>query len=185
LPSENELLEAVLPVVSTEPSELESICARADAEPSPTDAADRSTLADEEADAVPSLPAGFAAEPAASTATVPLIVPPPDVETSMSPSAEDSEEADVASEVVEDAPSPKAWPWASPVPVDEPVRLAAAVVPSAVAELALAAPEAAAPAPAVVRSTFDSTAPSLPKLADVTPSAVDVSVAVSLPVAPA
>lgn len=183
-PSANELVEAVLSVVSTDPSELASIWEEADAEPVPADAADTSTLAAEDAEAVPSLPV-LAVEPAASTATVPLIEPPPTVETSTSPSADDSEAADVPSDVVEDAPSPKAWPWASPSPLDVPLKLADAVVPSAVAEFAAAEPVAEAPVPAVTRSTLPSTAPSLPKLAEVVPSAVEVSAAVSLPVAPA
>ena len=64
-------------------------------------------LADEEAEAVPSLPV-LALVPVASTLAVPAIEPPPDVDTSISPSAVDSEVAEVPSEVDVDAPSANA-----------------------------------------------------------------------------
>src|SRR5882724_6261328 len=172
-------------VVSTEPSELASIWAAADAEPSPTEVADRSMLADEEAEAAPSVPV-LALAPAVSTLTVPVIAPLPVVETSVSPSAVEEEAAEVASEVAAEAPSPKAWPVAEPSPVEVPLTPAAAVVlPSALVVAADAAPEAEALVPVVVSSALAVTPPSLSKCASVALSAVALSVAVSLPVAPA
>ena len=97
-PSANELVAVLLSVVSTEPSEPASICAEAEAEPSPAEVADRSTCADDDAEAVPSVPV-LVFEPEVSTATVPVIVPVPVVETSVSPSAVDSAAADVSSEL--------------------------------------------------------------------------------------
>src|SRR5215470_14396928 len=85
-PSANALVVAVRAVVSTEPSESASMCALAEAEPSPTELAETSTLADEDADAVPSAPV-LAAEPLASAPADPAMTPPPNVETSMSASA--------------------------------------------------------------------------------------------------
>jgi hypothetical protein len=102
-PSANESVAVLLSVVFTEPSEPASMCAEAEAEPSPTELADRSAWAADEADAVPSLPV-LVLEPEVSTATVPVIVPPPVVETSVSPSAVDSAAADVSSELVVVAP---------------------------------------------------------------------------------
>src|SRR5215471_14848573 len=93
-PLANESVVALLSVVSTEPSEPASICAELEAEPSPVDEADRSTCAADEAEAVPSLPV-LVFEPEVSTVTAPVIVPPPVVETSVSPSAVDSAVADV------------------------------------------------------------------------------------------
>src|SRR5882724_113559 len=175
----------VLPVVSTEPSELASICAEADAEPSPAEVADRSICADEEAEAEPSPPV-LALVPEVSTLTVPVIAPLPVVAVSTSPSAVDSTAADVPSEVAEDAPSPKAWPVAEPSPVDVPLTLAAAVVlPSSLDVCAAAAPEAEASVPVVVSCALAVTPQSLSKCASVALSAVELSVAVSLPVAPA
>jgi hypothetical protein len=184
-PSANALVEATPVAGSTEPSELASMCAKADAEPSPTDVADTSTLAEEDAEAVPSRPV-LVAEPAVSAAAVPVIAPPPAVETSMSASAADAEEAEVSVADVVVSPSANAWPWASPSPLVEPVRLAEAVVPSSVAELALAEPDAEPPAPEDSRSTPAVTAPSAPTVAAFSPSPVDASaVPVSLPVASA
>jgi hypothetical protein len=181
-PSAKALDSAVRAVVSTDPSESASICALAEAEPSPTELAETSTLADDDAEAAPSVPV-LAAEPDASAAADPPITPPPVVETSMSASAAEAEDAEVSSAVVVAWPSAKAWPWASPAPVEEPVRVAEATVPSSVAEFAVAEPDAEAPAPDVTRSTPAVTSPSLLKVAAVSPSAVDASVAVSLPVA--
>ena len=179
-PSENELVEAVLPVVSTEPSESESMCPDADAEPSPTDAADRSRLADEDAEAVPSV-AVLVAELAASTDAVLVIEPPPIVAASTSPSAVDADVAELPSDVASVEPAAKAWPLAVPSAIDEPVTAADAVEPSSVAAVALAAPEADAPAPTVTRSADASACPSstpssTPKEALVSPSAVASSV---------
>jgi hypothetical protein len=108
------------------------------------------------------------------------------VETSVSPSAVDSEAADVPSDVVAVAPTPKAWPVAEPSPLDEPSTLAEAVVlPSSLVVAADAAPEADASFPLVVSSALAVTPPSLSKCASVALSAVELSMAVSLPVAPA
>ena len=192
LPSANEFVEAVRSVTSVEPSVSASMCARADAEPSPEDAAETSTLAEELAEAEPSSPSDRVAEPEVSEDAVPLIEPPPVVETSILASAEDDADAAstsspsrsvVSPEKVVDWPSANAWPVAEPSPLDEPLRLTEDVVPSAVAALAEAEPEAVAPAPDVVRFTSATTPPSLPNEPAVLPSAVDESVAVSLPVA--
>jgi hypothetical protein len=184
-PSANESLAALLPVVSTEPSEPASICADDEAEPSPTEVADRSTCAEEEAEAVPSSPV-LSIEPEVSTVTAPVIEPLPEVLTSVSPSAVDSETAETASELDVVAPWPKAWPSAVPSPVDVPLTLAEAVVlPSSLVVAADAAPEADASVPVVARWAFAVTPPSLSKCASVLLSAVELSVAVSLPVAPA
>ena len=166
-PSASESVAAVLAVVSTEPSETESVCEVAEAEPSPAEFADTFAVADDDAEAVPSLPVE-AAVAAADADAVPLISPPPVVVTSMAASAVEAEAADVSSTAVSLAPSAEAVPWASPSSLEVPVRLTDSVEPSAVAEVALADPEAAAPVPAVARSTDALTAPS-----DVTP--VEVS----------
>src|SRR5882724_2603510 len=182
LPSANAFVSAVRALVSTEPSESASMCALAEAEPLPTELAETSTLADDAAEAEPSLPV-LAAEPEASAAADPPMTPPPEVETSMSASAAEAEDAEVSSAVVVVWPSAKAWPWASPSAAEEPVRVAEATVPSSVAEFAVAEPVAEAPAPDVTRSTPAVTSPSLLKVAAVSPSAVEASVAVSFPVA--
>ena len=175
----------VLPVVSTEPSELASICAEADAEPSPAEVADKSICADDDAEAEPSAPV-LALVPEVSTATVPVIAPLPVVTVSTSPSAVDSAAADVPSEVAADAPSPNAWPVAEPSPVDVPLTLAAAVVlPSSLDVCAAAAPDAEASVPLVVSCALAVTPPSLSKCASVALSAVEVTGATSPPVAPA
>ena len=141
--------------------------------------------AEDEAEAAPSLPV-LVLLPEVSTVTAPVIEPPPVVETSVSPSAVDSEAAEVPSALVVVSPSPKAWPVAEPLPVDEPVTLAEAVVlPSSLVVAADAAPEADASVPVVVSTALAVTPPSLSKCASVALSAVEVSVAVSLPVAPA
>jgi hypothetical protein len=184
LPSAKALVSAVRAAVSTEPSESASMCAVADAEPSPIELAETPTLADEDADAVPSSPV-FVAEPEASAAALPLMMPPPRVETSMLASAVEAEELEVSVDDVVVSPSAKACPWASPSPLELPVRLADATVPSSVAEVASAEPDAEAPAPVVARSTPAVTSPSALKVAAFSPSAVDVSVAASFPVAPA
>jgi hypothetical protein len=98
-PLANALVAALRSVVSTEPSDDASICAVAEAEPSPTELAETSTLADEDAEAAPSVPV-LAAEPAASADAAPLIVPPPRVETLIAASAEDDDDAEVASALV-------------------------------------------------------------------------------------
>src|SRR5262249_49381018 len=109
-------------------------------------------VADDDADAEPSLPVE-AASAAADADAVPLIDPPPEVVRSMAASAVEADAAEVASDVVVLEPSAEAEPWASPSSVDVPLRLTDSVEPSAVAELALADPEADAPVPAVTRST--------------------------------
>ena len=157
-PSENELVEAVLPVVSTEPSESESMCPDADAEPSPTDAADTSRVADEDAEAVPSVPV-LVTEPAASTDAALVIEPPPFVAASASPSAVDADVAELPSDVASVVPDAKAWPTAVPVPVDEPATSACATEPSSVVTSAAAEPEAVAPAPTVARFAAASAEP--------------------------
>lgn len=98
-PSAKALVSAVRALVSTEPSESASMCDVADAEPSPTELAETPTLADEDADAVPSSPV-FVAEPDALAAALPLMIPPPRVETEISASAEDEDDAEVSSAVV-------------------------------------------------------------------------------------
>jgi hypothetical protein len=183
-PSANALVVAVRAVVSTEPSESASMCDVADAEPSPTELAETSTLADEDAFAVPSVPV-LVSELAVSAEAAPLIEPPPRVETEMVASAKDADDADVSSAVVDVPASAEAVPWASPSPAEAPVRLAEAVEPSSVAEVALAEPEAVAPVPAVTRSTEAFTVPSLANEAPVLPSAVDESVVSAAPVASA
>src|SRR5262249_48282029 len=55
-PSAKASVAAVRPVVSTDPSEVESMWADAEAEPSPDDAAETSRDAEDDAEAVPSLP---------------------------------------------------------------------------------------------------------------------------------
>ena len=71
------------------------------------------------------------------------------------------------------------------MPLDEPVRLTDDVVPSAVVAVAADEPAAVASDPEVTRFAFAVTPPSPSKWALVALSAVDVSVEVSLPVAPA
>ena len=183
-PSANALVSAVRAVVSTEPFESASMCEVAEAEPSPAELAETSTLADEDPVAVPSLPV-LVSELVVSAEAEPLIEPPPRVETEMAASAKDADDAEVSAAVVVVPASAEAVPWASPSPAESPVRLAEAVEPSAVAEGALAEPEAVAPVPAVTRSTDAFTVPSLANEAPVVPSAVEESVVPSAPVAPA
>jgi hypothetical protein len=184
-PSANASLPAVRPLVSTDPSEPASIAADDEAEPSPVELADKSICAEEEAEAAPSSPV-LSIEPEVSTVTAPVIEPLPVVVTSVSPSAVDSETAEVASELLVEAPSPNACPTAEPSPVDVPSTLADAdVLPSSLVVAAEAAPEADASVPVVTRLAFAVTPPSLSKCASVLLSAVELSVAVSLPVAPA
>ncbi len=98
----------------------------------------------------------------------------------------DDEAAEVAPDVAVDAPSPKAWPAAEPLPVEVPLTPAAAVVlPPSLVVAADAAPAAEASVPVVVSSALAVTPPSLSNCASVALSAVALSVAVSLPVAPA
>ena len=66
----------------------------------------------------------------------------------------------MSSENVSVEPSGKAWPCASPSAVEEPLRPTAATVPSSVCEVALAEPDAEAPAPEVTMSTPAVTEPS-------------------------
>src|SRR5262245_4215246 len=115
LPLANELLSAVPAAASVDPSEPASICAKADAEPSPAEVADTSTLAEDDAVAVPS---SLVAALAASAAPVPLIDPPPVVNSSMSASAADAEVAELTSAVASVVPAAKAWPEAVPSPLD-------------------------------------------------------------------
>jgi hypothetical protein len=181
VPSENAFVEAVLPVVSTEPSESASTLAEADAEPSPTDVADTSMLADEDAEAVPSVPV-LVLELAAAADAFPVMEPPPVVTASTSPSAADAEIAEMSSDVASVELSAKAWPVAVPVAVDEPATSACAVEPSSVVTSAAAEPEAVAPAPTVARFAAASAVPaSASKVAMDEPSAVASSV-VSSPV---
>jgi len=181
VPSENPFVEAVLPVVSTEPLESASTVAELDAEPSPTDVADTSMLADEDAEALPSVPV-LVIELAAAADAVPVMEPPPVVTTSTSPSAADAEIAEMSSDVASVELSAKAWPVAVPVAVDEPATSACAAAPSSVTTAADAAPEADAPAPTVARFAAASAVPaSASKVEMLEPSAVASSV-VSSPV---
>jgi len=110
-------VEAVLPVVSTVPSESASTLAEADAEPSPTDVADTSMLAEEDAEAVPSVPCWRPTGGGGGCRSG--HGPPPVVTTSTSPSAEDAEIAELTSDVAS-ACFCKGMAVAVPVAVDEP-----------------------------------------------------------------
>jgi hypothetical protein len=156
VPFENASVVAVPAPVSTEPSEPELTAALAEAEPSPTELADTPTLADEDAEALPSV---LVAVPVAFAAADPPMTPPPVVETLMSAVAEEDEAAELSPVVSVFEPSADALPLAVPSSVDVPFRLADSVDPSTVAELALAEPAAVAPTPAVARSTDAFTAP--------------------------
>jgi len=141
--------------------------------------AETSTLAEDDADAVPS---SLVAELAASADAPAVIEPPPVVTASASASAADDEFAELTSEEASVVPDAKPWPNAEPSPVDVPLTSVCAVAPSSVATSALAEPDAEAPAPEVARSTVDSADPaSLSKVALVLPSAAALSV-VSSPV---
>jgi len=180
VPSENASVVAVPAPVSTEPSELELTSELAEAEPSPVELADTPTVADEDAEALPSV---LVAVPVALAAADPPMTPPPVVSTLMSAVAEEDEAAEESPTEVADAPSADALPLAVPSSVDVPVRLADSVEPSAVAEVALAEPAAVAPTPAVERSTDAFTAPF--EATPVPPSLDAVTSPESLPVAPA
>jgi hypothetical protein len=84
LPSASESAVAVPLAASVDELESASMCALADAEPSPDEAADTSTVEDDDAEAVPS---SLVAELVPVAVPVPLIEPPPVVETSTSASA--------------------------------------------------------------------------------------------------
>src|SRR5262249_14179443 len=104
LPSANELESAAPVVASVDASELASICASADAAPSPTEVAPTSTLAEDDAEAVPSV---LEIEAAAVADPVPLIEPPPVVESSISASAADDEVAELTSAEASEVPDAK------------------------------------------------------------------------------
>jgi hypothetical protein len=180
VPFENASVVAVPAPVSTEPSDLELTVELAEADPSPTELADTPTVADEDAEALVSV---LVAVPAAFAEANPLITPPPVVETPMSAVAEEEDAAEESPVVSVFEPSADALPLAVPSPVDVPVRLAASVEPSMVAEVALAEPEAVAPTPAVLRSTDAFTAPF--EATPVPPSLDALTSPESLPVAPA
>ena len=174
---------AVLSVVSIEASDAVLTSEKAAAEPSPEELADTPTLADDDAEAVPSVPV-LVAELPVLAAALPLIEPPPSVETSISAAAADDDCADVSSDVDEVAASAAASPWASPSPDDVPLRLADSLEPSAVLELALAEPLAEAPAPLALASECEDVVASPPPavawlsdeaLADAARAAVGVS----------
>jgi len=181
-PLANASVDAVLVVVSTAPSDVASMCAAAEAEPSPTEFADTFAVADEDAEAVPSVPVLVAA-PWAAAAAVPLITPVPKVETLMAASAVEVECAETSSDETVLEPSAAASPWASPSSVEVPDRSADSVEPSEVADVASAVPAAVAPTPAVTRSTEAATPPV--GATAVVPSLLAVTSPESLPVAPA
>lgn len=158
LPLANASVDAVLLVVSTDPSDDASTCALAEAEPSPTEFPDTFTVADEDAEALPSVPVLVIALWAAAAA-VPPMTPPPVVFRLMAASAAEVECAETASAEAALEPSADAVPWASPLPVELPARSADSVEPSEVADFASAVPVAVAPVPTVTRSTDAFTAP--------------------------
>jgi len=180
VPLENASVVAVPAPVSTDPSDPELTVALAEAEPAPVELADTPTLADEEAEALPSV---LVAVPVAFAPADPPMTPPPVVETLMSAVAEEDEAAEESPVVSVLEPSADALPLAVPSLVDVPLRLADSVEPSIVFELALAEPAAVAPVPAVVRSTDAFTAPF--EATPVPPSLEAVTSPEALPVAPA
>lgn len=182
VPLANASVDVLLAVVSTEPSDVASVCAIAEAEPSPTEFADTFAVADEDAEALPSVPVLVAA-PWAAAAAVPPITPLPKVETLMAASAAEDECAETSSDETVLEPSADAVPWASPSSVEVPDRSADSVEPSEVADFASAVPAAVAPTPAVTRSTEAFTAPFA--ATPVAPSLFAVTSPESLPVAPA
>jgi hypothetical protein len=107
LPLANAFVELVRSVVFTEPSELASICAEAEADPSKAEAAKRLMFASETAEKVPPPPM-LTFEPVASTLAVPFITLSSPVATSTSPSAVDVADVELSVDGVEDAPSAKA-----------------------------------------------------------------------------
>jgi hypothetical protein len=108
-PLANASVDAVLVVVSTAPSDVASMCAAAEAGPSPTEFADTFAVADEDAEAVPSVPVLVAA-PWAAAAAVPPITPVPKVETLMAASAVEDECAETSSDKTVLEPSAVATP---------------------------------------------------------------------------
>jgi hypothetical protein len=158
VPLANASVAVLLAVVSTEPSDAASVCAIAEAEPSPTEFADTFAVADEDAEALPSVPV-LVAVPWAAAAAVPPITPLPKVETLMAASAVEDECAETSSDETVLEPSADALPWASPSSVEVPAKSADSVEPSEVADFASAVPAAVAPTPAVTRSTEAFTAP--------------------------
>lgn len=127
LPLANASVELIRSAAFTEPSELASIRAEAEANPSKAEAAERLMLASETAEAVPSPPV-LTFEPVASTLAIPFITLSSVVETSTSPAAVDVADVELSFDVVEDAPSAKALPLAKPLPFDEPSKLTKDVV---------------------------------------------------------
>jgi hypothetical protein len=155
-PSENASVVAVPAPVSTLADDPEKTAASAEAEPVPTEFAETPTLADDDAEALPSvLVSVFDALAPAD----PPMTPPPVVLTLISATAEEDEAASLSPAVPAEAASADALPLAVPSSVDVPLTLAFAVEPSAVVDDALAEPAAVAPTPAVARLTFAFTAP--------------------------